>query len=43
MNSLFTSAVDVNDSDSTSSGECYQNKEIDMDNSLQCGRFTYII
>ncbi|XP_059423169.1 clumping factor B [Carassius carassius] len=29
-------AVDVNDSDSTSSGECYQNTEIDMDNSLQC-------
>ncbi|XP_016147952.1 T-cell differentiation antigen CD6-like [Sinocyclocheilus grahami] len=28
-------AVDVNDSDSTSSGECYQNTKIDMDNSLQ--------
>ncbi|XP_052435327.1 T-cell differentiation antigen CD6-like isoform X1 [Carassius gibelio] len=28
--------VDVNDSSSTSSGECYQNTEIDMDNSLQC-------
>ncbi|XP_016396490.1 T-cell differentiation antigen CD6-like [Sinocyclocheilus rhinocerous] len=28
-------AVDVNDSDSTSSGECYQNTEIDMDNSIQ--------
>ncbi|XP_016313768.1 T-cell differentiation antigen CD6-like isoform X4 [Sinocyclocheilus anshuiensis] len=27
--------VDVNDSASTSSGECYQNTEIDMDNSLQ--------
>ncbi|XP_058603290.1 T-cell differentiation antigen CD6 isoform X2 [Onychostoma macrolepis] len=29
-------AVDVNESVSTSSGECYQNTEIDMDNSLQC-------
>ncbi|RXN06960.1 T-cell differentiation antigen CD6-like protein [Labeo rohita] len=28
--------VDVNDSDSTSSSECYQNTEIDMDSSLQC-------
>ncbi|KAK2902740.1 hypothetical protein Q8A67_007453 [Cirrhinus molitorella] len=26
----------VDDSDSTSSGECYQNTEIDVDNSLQC-------
>ncbi|XP_042611499.1 T-cell differentiation antigen CD6-like isoform X1 [Cyprinus carpio] len=33
---LDSQAVDVNDSDSTSSGECYQNTEIDMDNSLQC-------
>ncbi|XP_016315634.1 T-cell differentiation antigen CD6-like isoform X1 [Sinocyclocheilus anshuiensis] len=31
-----TDSQDVNDSDSTSSGECYQNTEIDMDNGLQC-------
>ncbi|XP_067260783.1 uncharacterized protein [Chanodichthys erythropterus] len=29
-------AVDMNDSDSTSSGECYQNTETDMDNVLHC-------
>ncbi|XP_051720911.1 T-cell differentiation antigen CD6 isoform X2 [Ctenopharyngodon idella] len=29
-------AVDVNDSSSTSSDECYQNTEIDMDNILHC-------
>lgn len=29
-------AVDVNDSDSTSSGECYHYTEINMDNSLKC-------
>ncbi|XP_042628906.1 T-cell differentiation antigen CD6-like isoform X2 [Cyprinus carpio] len=31
-----TDSQDVKDSDSTSSGECYQNTEIDMDKDLQC-------
>ncbi|XP_052475387.1 T-cell differentiation antigen CD6 isoform X4 [Carassius gibelio] len=31
-----TDNKDVNDLDSTSSGECYQNTEINMDNDLQC-------
>ncbi|XP_026083490.1 T-cell differentiation antigen CD6-like isoform X2 [Carassius auratus] len=31
-----TDTQDVNDLDSTSSGECYQNTEINMDNDLQC-------